>query len=849
MRPTESIGDENNWLYPELDWDNFSWHHFSGFTRSQRARPLRKWMWSHGYDLEESETSKRIWVCFYCARKKNPNPPQHYVEGAIQHARVHLWIEHSIWNSEETAEKPKKAGRQPDNRAQGNRNIAQYMKLNTHNPREQAIANQLVGAFDRNVFQQKLVAWIIKRNHAFRIAEEEELCELFVYCNPFVLTTEANISRTTVHNRIVSTYEEKMPQIIEQLAKVQGKIHCAFDGWRSGNRLPLYGVVIFFLDEFACPQKLVLDIPEIKQRHTGENLAKYVFAVLEKFGIENKMGYFTLDNAGKSPESRLGNLTIKRLICIIGNNDTAMEHLGELLGFDGKAHFVRCFGHIVNLVAGALLFGANHSGFEELVGSDLTDAITKHKEWQKRGPIGKLVTLLVALRRSDPLINRLLEKQQAAFDASDNAEARAKTPLGVVIYAATRWLSMLSVIRRALQLRPYITDLWEEENASWRREAKRFRESKRSKKKEPNWPLVFRDDAELTDEDWKIITATGEVLEDLEDALMKLQGDGKPRLRKDGFVEAYGSMWDYAIAFEFLLERLETWRGLADLFAHPVHFANNINHAWEKLDEYYRKLSETPVYYAAVALHPAYRWQFFEETWEGKPQWIYDAKAAVQKVWDNEYNQTNREAQAAEPAQKKRRFKSRFGQYRESHRSRAPSTPLSDLDDAASSSLSGPTSSSQQNGPLNEYERWQADRGEADEFVTNPFEYWHERRKLYPRLSQMALDFLSVAPMSAEVERLFSSAGRMVTNERGHLDAKVVALCQCLRSWAREKLIQLAPENLASFPQESAKDSLVYTKQSADTLYSLGLGLADAMIFRDESGKVVGRLDLLDIDN
>lgn len=74
-------------------------------------------------------------------------------------------------------------------------------------------------------------------------------------------------------------------------------------------------------------------------------------------------------------------------------------------------------------------------------------------------------------------------------------------------------------------------------------------------------------------------------------------------------------------------------------------------------------------------------------------------------------------------------------------------------------------------------------------------------------------------------------------------------MCQCLRSWARESLIQLAPENLASFPQESAKDSLVYTKQSADTLYSLGLGLADAMIFRDESGKVVGRLDLPDIDN
>lgn len=140
-------------------------------------------------------------------------------------------------------------------------------------------------------------------------------------------------------------------------------------------------------------------------------------------------------------------------------------------------------------------------------------------------------------------------------------------------------------------------------------------------------------------------------------------GKKKKKEKEKGFIEAYGSMWDYAVAFECLLERLEMWRDIADLFAHPVHFANNINRAREKLDEYYRKLSDSPAYYAAVALHPAYRWQFFNETWEEKPQWIHDAKASVQKVWDDEYDQTNRESQAAEPTHKKRGFESMFGQY------------------------------------------------------------------------------------------------------------------------------------------------------------------------------------------
>lgn len=67
-------------------------------------------------------------------------------------------------------------------------------------------------------------------------------------------------------------------------------------------------------------------------------------------------------------------------------------------------------------------------------------SLAVYKKWQKRRPIGKLVTLLTALRKSNPLINRLFKKQQAAFNAFENAKIRAKTPFGVVIYAATCWL-------------------------------------------------------------------------------------------------------------------------------------------------------------------------------------------------------------------------------------------------------------------------------------------------------------------------------------------------------------------------------------------------------------------------
>jgi hypothetical protein len=38
-----------------------------------------------------------------------------------------------------------------------------------------------------------------------------------------------------------------------------------------------------------------------------------------------------------------------------------------------------------------------------------------------------------------------------------------------------------------------------------------------------------------------------------------------------------------------------------------------VNLAWEKLDQYYDLLNEIPIYYTALALHLAYRWDWFEK--------------------------------------------------------------------------------------------------------------------------------------------------------------------------------------------------------------------------------------------
>jgi hypothetical protein len=82
-----------------------------------------------------------------------------------------------------------------------------------------------------------------------------------------------------------------------------------------------------------------------------------------------------------------------------------------------------------------------------------------------------------------------------------------------------------------------------------------------------------------------------------------------------------------------------------------------------------------------------------------------------------------------------------------------------------------------------EYEQWQLNRKPDDKRIRDPIKYWIEKQDRYPRLSRMALDFLTIQAMSAEFERVFSVAGKMVMGERNRLKVEAIAMCQVPRSW------------------------------------------------------------------
>jgi hypothetical protein len=244
-------------------------------------------------------------------------------------------------------------------------------------------------------------------------------------------------------------------------------------------------------------------------------------------------------------------------------------------------------------------------------------------------------------------------------------------------------------------------------------------------------------------------------------------------------LESYGNIWDVLLGFELLLSKPEKFKQLATEFPNAEQSRISVNLAWEKLDKYYRLFNQTPICYTALALHPAYKWNWFKKVWQKKPNWIEKAKAIVHNVWIGDYANLNirvssRENGNESPPTKRPRFCNPF---------------------AINSRI---TQSSRSIAVIGDkYEIWQRDKEIYNGKVRDPLAYWAAKQDRYPRLSRMAMDFLAVQPISAECERAFSAAGKMVTPTRSSLDATTVGICQVLRSWYHASVIPETNADLA----------------------------------------------------
>ncbi|KAF5576969.1 restless-like transposase [Fusarium pseudocircinatum] len=612
------------------------------------------------------------------------------------------------------------------------RSITDTLTLDPMKPREQAMANSLVKSFDKDHFQRMVIQWIVKSNLPFLTVEDEDLRAIFDYLSPSVSIRGGHLSADTLRTKIIAEYQRHRHTVIDVLRQSPGLIHISFDGWTSGNRHALYGIACFFRDEHNKPCKIVLGVPEVTIRHNGSNIATQVLDIWTAYQITEKIGYFTLDNAE--------------------NNNTAMGMIGRELGFNGTFRRGRCSGHTVNSSAKALLFGKNLLAFEEQLSGTPALLESDWESWRSKRPVGKLHNLVHDIFRSNKLTYLLRDVQQDAISKSGSLKERSKKPLTVVRDNDTRWLSQLHMIR---QVRHSV-----------------------------GLPRICEEN-KLTDSHWEALRHMEKILTHYENVVRTLEGDGQVRKIGPGFTGSYGNVWDVVLGFEELLSKLEHYKLLAAGFPDAEQSRIGINLAWDKLEKYYSALDKTTIYYAALALHPAYKWAYFEQTWDAHPEWVDKAKEMVCRVWRTEYANSYTQADESDDQRptKRRKFFSPF----EANSRHMPARCDSSDDEAVKG---------------DEYDTWQSSYEASDRRVRDPITYWHERRMKYPRLSRMALDFLTIQPMSAECERLFSAAGRMTVPSRSLLDAEIISICQVSRSWYRAGIVKELDPMLISWREE-----------------------------------------------
>lgn len=354
------------------------------------------------------------------------------------------------------------------------------------------------------------------------------------------------------------------------------------------------------------------------------------------------------------------------------------------------------------------------------------------KVWREQGSIGRPHNIVTYIGGSD--------KRRRAFEASQKVDA-SDLSLQLVKDIGVRWSSTYQMIKRALRLEPAI-----------RRYCR-------------HWEPTDGERYDLTQDtlalqDWEELRHFEILLEPCDRAIKRVGGNA--------YTGSHGALWEVIPTMDFLFlkltQRSNEVNANQDLFSD--HYRHCINHGFTKLQQYYTKIDDSRLYTAAVALHPHMRFNYFEKQWANKPggrEQINDARRWTRSLYDD-------------------------------YLTRLPPIELeplfisSDLDDEDEDwrAIFGGADSTEHTVE----QKHRLRQGELDRFMIDsldlstttlvngrvvsgtmkdePLRWWRERGEhLYPTLATMAYDLFAIPGMSAECERAFSAAGRMIATALG----------------------------------------------------------------------------------
>ena len=394
----------------------------------ENSRGRRTWVKDHGYFLAELERNLDvkgvIWVCRRCA----PSRPQIFAAKSTSSPMRHLQEEHSIRENSGVEGHPQAVLDLQEAAASKRPALSVITKMQATSVHDFAI-----GA-------------IIYSNLPFNHYENPFTHGLHGFLNT-KLANAVSLGRAKMTKELERVYKDGKATVQCDLSQAVSSIHFSFDLWTSPNLYSMTAVIAHFIDVKLRPQTRLLALRRHDESHCGEEIANTIEGVINEWDIGHRIGVAICDNAS--------------------NNDTCLNSLYPRLDpsltlIDIKHRRMRCFGHILNLVARAFLYGNDAKAFEvdsdrlELLGDQA--AVLNHR--RRKGPVGKLHNVIKYIRKTP---QRVAAFQRIALEDFNNEDPDNFTlgrlsdiELSLRQNNETRWNSTYLMIERALRKESHI---------------------------------------------------------------------------------------------------------------------------------------------------------------------------------------------------------------------------------------------------------------------------------------------------------------------------------------------------------------------------------------------------------
>jgi hypothetical protein len=574
----------------------------------------------------------------------------------------------------------------------------------------------LLNAINKPAFQEAMARLITVCSLPHSLIERGEFHAVILSLNHMAKDVLIQ-SRHSIPKLIKNTFDLHQEALCKKLHQSLSQIHFSIDMWTASDAKTAYqAIVTHFVDSDTNESATALiSMREFKAGHGGEDQAKVFLEVMDQYELRGRIGFFTMDNAD--------------------SNDSMLRYLSnEIAGFDPVYRRLRCNGHVINLAVQAFLFRSNTRQISNDESEAIDEAINEAgslsrgeqegridreaaaREWRNFGVLGQLHNLVIFSRAS----------------SSRLADFKQKIGRAIPLDNDTRWNSWYTMIGTALEkkeLMSWIGDNYEH----------------------------FPNDA-LSHANWQ-------ELKDIHEFLHPFFRVSKRQGRESTLDEVLSHM-------DFLIHHYQQAK---QKHRRNAHFSARLLASWYKFDKYYKLTDDTPIYAAAILLHPALRRGYLDRQWEKQASYIEPAIDSVRNVW----KEFKTPIVPVEPSV--RRERDEFERWRQQiyH----SSSNQDEFERFINASYSVIFLLLYIHGLIFSLLKIKAEPVSIGSSSALTWWLQESQQTSFPSLSKLALNIFSIPPMSTEPERVFSGARRTISWDRTRLGSQMVEYSECLKSW------------------------------------------------------------------